>query len=829
MPTYKTLPLVVSAVTATLAAPYLHAQTALEEVVVTAQRKAETLQDAALPIDAAGEAELNRIGVSDASMLSKVSPALTVASAGGSNNIFFVRGVGNFAVNAYTDSALAFNIDGIAIGRPTATTASFLDVNRIEVLKGPQGTLYGRNATAGAINVIPNTPTLGETSGSLSAELGNYGKTGFSGAVNLALDEQWAARLSLAKLDSDGYNDDGTGATDDTALRGQLFGELSDNVSLRIAADYSTSQGDGSAPIYRGNYGFQFGPPSDNPNTIDHYDFNPAPSNVSDGFGGPLTPVAQAYYQSLATVPAFTTPNPTEKPFLDNTFWGVNAELNAALDIGDLVVIAGYREAEADNLFINPGMQAAIIQDDQDQFSLEARLSTSSGPVDWILGGYYFDEEVSGLASYNQQSIQSTQGIDASTSESKAVFARGTFNVSDSFRLVGGLRYTDDEKQFTGRSDTFVNLCIRYLPVFPGGPEIPNCEGAPAIPAGATVADTLALIDAADLPVGAPGIGTGPVPYGQVPLFPGAPATATANLLLINPTEINQTQTAEEITYRLAAEWDVGADSLLYASFETGYRSGGFSLAAGREQYDPEYLDAFTLGSKNRFFEDRLQINAELFHWQYDDQQASHFGVDASGNSTLYTENIGSSTIEGLELDILLAATNSTRLRANVQYLKNTIDDFSFVQPTADPDVHVVTGCDSSFIELNAAGNALWQVDCSGQEGRNSPEWTATFGVDQQFSLADINAVLSLDARYRDDRWVGFDFTPPQRAESVTTLDATLQLDAASGQWSLLAYARNITNEEVQSVTQVLSEMSNLVTSVYEPPRTYGLRFNYFF
>ncbi len=419
-------------------------------------------------------------------------------------------------------------------------------------------------------------------------------------------------------------------------------------------------------------------------------------------------------------------------------------------------------------LFNNPGFQAALNRENHEQTSIEARLTTSTGQVDWSLGAYYFDETVEGLAVFNQHSIAATQTINGSDTESTGLFARGTLNVTDQFRLVGGVRWTDDKKVFDGVSNVFLNLCIRELPVFPGGPEIPNCQGVPVIPVGATVEETLSRIDPADLPFGPPGIGTGPVPFGQIPhpaaMFGGPPR---ANLLFINPVVVDRTINEDEVTWRAAAEYDITPDSLLYTSYETGYRSGGFSLAAGREQFAPEFLDALTIGSKNRFLDNRLQVNAELFFWEYDDQQASHFGVDGNGGTAFFTENIGESSIDGLEIDVLFAATDSLRIRGNVQFLDNSIDRFSYDQLTPDEAVQVVTGCNSALSEVVPNG-AIYHVDCSGQEGRNSPDLSWSLGIDKSFEIGGLAGMLSVDARYRDDRWVGFDFTPPQRAESVT-------------------------------------------------------------
>ena len=559
------------------------------------------------------------------------------------------------------------------------------------------------------------------------------------------------------------------------------------------------------------------------------YNFNPAPDNVSAPHTGAFTPEAIDFFTSLDTTPAFTKMTPLMKPFIDNEYMGVSAELNVDLGFGDLVVIPAYRENTIDLLFNNPGFQAGINQENHQQASLEARLSTTTGPVDWIFGGFYFDEKVDGIAVFNQYTLQSTQQINDSSTESTALFVRAKYNLSDDLRLVGAVRYTDDKKSFDGRADVILSVCIRNLPVYPGGPEIPNCQGSPVIPVGTTVADTLAQINPADLPVGAPGIGTGPVPFGQIPLFPGAPPSLKSNILMINPPVVDKVQANTEFTYRASLEYDVAKGNLLYTSYETGYRSGGFSPTTGREEFAPEYIKAFTVGSKNRFLNNHLQLNAEAFVWKYEDQQASHFGLDGNGNSAFFTENIGQSKIKGAEVDVLYKAADMTTLKANVQLLDNTIEQFSYLQGTADVAVQVVTGCATSVVSVTD-DEPVFNVDCSGQEGRNSPKLTLNLGLEQEYEFeSGYSAVFTLDGRYRDERWVGFDFTPVQRAEAVTTFDTALRVYSPDASWSVMAYIRNLTDEEIKSTTQVFGSGSNLVSSIYEAPRTFGVSFKYDF
>ena len=168
-------------------------------------------------------AELANAGVVTPTSLNASVPSLFVTRGGGATTSFFIRGVGNFTNNGYSDPAVAFNVDQVYYGRPTATTGTFYDLDRIEVLKGPQGTLYGRNATGGAINIIPTKPKLGELSGYASAGYGRFNAVDLEGAVNVPLGQGAALRLSGKYFDTEGFNDDGTSDEVGHAVRAQLL------------------------------------------------------------------------------------------------------------------------------------------------------------------------------------------------------------------------------------------------------------------------------------------------------------------------------------------------------------------------------------------------------------------------------------------------------------------------------------------------------------------------------------------------------------------------------------------------------------------------------
>lgn len=795
------------------------ARAGIEVITVTAQRRAESLQDAAIPINAASGEQLARAGVVDATQLNKIAPALYVPEAGGANVGYFIRGVGNFANNGYTNPAVAFNLDGVYIGRPSSTVASFLDVSRVEILKGPQGTLYGRNATGGAVNVIPNAPRLGVAEGSVSAQYGNYEAFEFSGVLNLPVGDNVAARIAGAYSERDGYYSDGTGAVEDLALRGQLLFEISPDANIRISADYSTQKGTGPGLNIDGVYSFApFTPDA----TVPNWQFIPAPANVRKPHTGLFAPQTLAFIEDNATAaPLYSPVIGYARPSRNDEYWGLNAELNFDLGAADLMIIPAYRRSRLDNQFNGAPFRAAINQDVAEQFSIETRLTGDVGPLEWLLGAYYFDESVEGKNSYNQFATVSFQDF-ATKTESLALFGRGSFSVTDGLRLVGGIRYTDDQRSIDALSIATTGVCL-IEPV--AGP--PSCAQVPNTPVGLTLADSLGQLDPALFPAGSPL--DAPAPYGAFPYGPFG-MTGPQALLIISPTGIDRSAGDEEITWRAAVEYDVTPDNLLYASFESGFRAGGFNLTFGQEEYDPEYIDAYTIGAKNSFLDNRIQLNLELFYWKYEGQQLAALGVDDRGNNSFYTRNVGKSSIKGAEVDFQFLATDTTLVRGGVQYLDATYDSFIYDQvdlsDAGDPPNFLtpVTGCDYT---QNLGPARSFTIDCSGKPALNAPDWTINLGVQQTVELRDFELIASVDGRYRSDRVVGFNYLPTGNSGDDLTIDASLSLVPHVQGVTATLFLRNLTNQAMRSLYQLGA--ANVASVTLEPPRTYGIRVGYEF
>jgi iron complex outermembrane receptor protein len=183
---------------------------ALQEIIVTAQRRSEDVQRAALAIDVVSPQALALAGATRATDIAGLVPALQISDSGNSEQSLYLRSVGKFTANSYSDPAVAFNVDGVAIGRPSSMTDVLYDLQRVEVLKGPQGTLYGRNATGGTINILPNQPKLGATEGEVALTVGDYGEVHPEMAANLALNDSSAARLAFTYTHHGAFQSDGT-------------------------------------------------------------------------------------------------------------------------------------------------------------------------------------------------------------------------------------------------------------------------------------------------------------------------------------------------------------------------------------------------------------------------------------------------------------------------------------------------------------------------------------------------------------------------------------------------------------------------------------------
>ena len=405
----------------------------LQEIIVTAERRIESAQSAPAPIDVVSADKLASSNITNLQEMSRLAPSVQNGSAGGPFALFFIRGVGSFAANSLTDAAIAVNLDDVPLARQYSTGGQFYDLARVEVLKGPQGTLYGRNATGGAINIVPEHPTF-DLDGSVGVTLGNYHHEQTDGMLNLPVTDNSAFRLSFQTIRHDGYLSDGEEDEDSQAARLQYRIDPADGVSVVVSGDYFHQGGEGGGnALLDGGY------------------------TASDRIGL-ADPRAQAYYASLGLVPV--TP---QQLFIDGNYGGGKAEVTWHSDLGDLVIIPAYRGANYDSAAISGPLLLDTEHDHQDSFEARYSFHEMYG-LRLILGGFYLDDSVRARFNVDNLAVNTTLPSSGNIqnfvqdTQSSAGFADATYAITDALRLIGGVRYTNERKSLDGTLTTYATF-----------------------------------------------------------------------------------------------------------------------------------------------------------------------------------------------------------------------------------------------------------------------------------------------------------------------------------------------------------------------------------
>jgi iron complex outermembrane receptor protein len=715
------------------------------EIIVTAERREESLQDSSLALQVLTADELERSNLTQITDLNTLVPGLQIGTGGNSPQIY-IRGVGDFAASALSNPAVAVNVDGVYVARPQAMNSQFYDLARVEVLKGPQGTLYGRNASGGAINLITNRPSLNGAEGYIGLTYGNYDNKQLEAAVNLPLGQMVAARLAVTAVDRDGYLSDGTDDDERVAGRLRVLWEPSATVSLMLNADYAKE--DGSGPGYV---------------------MLPTPAGV-DEWTSASSPEANAVLAAQPPI-GFLLPPVADDSYRDNEFWNLSAELNADLGFATLTVLPAYRHARLSERNYPAGLRYTIPESVSKQVSVEARLGNSSGALDWVVGGYFFDERQDTEQQVYQGMFQDSIVFAFPKIRSYAAFGQATFSVTDAFRLIGGLRYTFERTKLTG--ELYTNV-----PAIPVPPE--------------------------DLPVLL-------IEFGGRESFDALNWRAGAEFDL----------TPDSMLFATAS-----------TGFKAG---GFNQTVAPDDTYEPEKITAFEAGMRNSLLDGRLILNLEAFYWELNDGQIAHVKFDPLGNINLVTDNAGKAEIMGANIELQAAITDNDTLRFFAEYNDAEYTDFSFETaysifgtPLFNP---LSTGCEvSDPFPGSTFGTEAATIDCSGFQMPRAPKWSGAATYAHTFDLGE-NGTVVLDGtmQFASSRWLGFDYVEPERVGGYATFDANLTYRAPDDRWSVAAFMRNIGEEAVYTGAGVHAFAPPLTYATIAPPRTYGVRLRYNF
>jgi iron complex outermembrane receptor protein len=765
----------------------------LDEIVITAERRSESIEKSSLAVEVFSGQALQESGISNARDLTKLAPGVIIGQGGPAAQIY-IRGVGDFTSTPITNPAVAVNIDGIYVARSQSIDGNFFDIDRVEILKGPQGTLYGRNASGGAINIITNKPQLNDFSVNENLEVGNYNEVNASAAANLPIGDTFAVRFAVQDVHRNGYATQGLDDDKHQSARIHALWQPNDAVSLLVSADYTHVGGLGPAYVFKGvdsTVGADLTalgvalPSNPRSNGTD-----PAYGQLIYGIGAALhlcipsgalaTATTAAGHAPILDAPRGLCPAgesslispPGNSIFgdqagVDNRFWNVSAELNWKMDFATLTIIPAFRHVE-DEYVTYPLVtynDSFGQPETSDSTSIEARLGNATDLVKWTTGLYYFDENQSAETASNAGVVigQSINEYSLST-KAPAAFGQVTYSVADRLRLIAGIRFTADHKTINGQNLT-------------GYPGLPFVIGQPCY------AETTPCV---------------------------------------RDTFIGD-KTFRNTTFKTGVEYDVTPKSLLYFTVATGNKSGGFNPASlpgtanVASSFAPEKLTAYELGSRSRFLDDGLELNFESFYWVYKNSQQFYSTLNASGNTVNELANAGSAIVYGLDVDLAYKPSLSDTIRLAVEGLHSRFDQFSYTSAGAIPDV--TTGC------AVTAGKPFPTINCAGEPLPRAPDYSGTASYTHSFNLpgkARIDATL--DSQYSASRYLTVDYTSASDAQSYVILDASLSY-YDSDRFMIGGFVRNLTNQlDYTGAYTIPSLFRSLTLANLAAPRTYGLR-----
>ncbi len=824
----------VAVATASLvAADVALSQSMLEEVVVTARKRVENLQEVPMAVAAFSAGQLADYQVEDITDLQRMTPNITINETSGltaGSLQVYIRGIGS---EPGFDAGVGIYVDDVYLTSDAGSLVSVYDIESIEVLKGPQGHLYGRNTIGGAIKYISKAPTE-EFEGSAEFKAGNDGLMQFKGSVSGSLiGDTLLGGLGVMYRESDGYQesiDDGSdwGVDDITGLRGTLVWNATDNVSVKLVGDLMENDSKPLIPVRQalnpdGN-SVAFSLP------LSGYDPGFAEfgiDNVTDLLYGEgaalLEPLDQRIYKDLPGEDEDTiSTNVTDrfkKSYVDTESlaatidWDIN-------DQWSLKSISAYRKVENQRSF---DFDASIdftldssAKVDYTSYSQEFQFHYSGDDIKAVAGLYYLDnlQEQPGSGSgintapagpwvYFAQNHNDLIRREDSEVISQSVYFNVDWDFSENWQLSLGGRYTEDEKSLDLVKDTvddFVPFAFTDFGVI----GIPGLVVPLAIDPDYAIAnpDRFAAVGGL-FHLNVPG-----VPGGVLPMDPNGDGT----FLVEGVETFKDEKTFREFTPSVKLAHFLNEDTMVYAGYSTGFKSGGFNNNEDGSTYDPETVDAYVLGIKTTMLDSTLRLNAEVFFNDYADKQLGAVQVADDGAIIFINDNVGEAEGQGFEAEISwLPPIEGLSFDLNIGYLDSEIKKFKSVDAETGEEIDIA---DDHVLPYQ-------------------PEWTGLVRANYSFGLGDGNLFLSADVNYRDEMYVDgapvdetSDFETQALSGSLTTYNAVAIYTTADEKWRFALEGKNLSDER---------EMANAFTVVdwmsagYNRGRTYAFSVGYNF
>ncbi len=792
-------------------------------IIVTATRRAEDVQDIPIAVTAVSPVQLERQGVVNVQEITSVSPSFSTSSAQTASGsvVLRIRGVGTTSNNIGFESAVGIFVDGAYQSRPGVALSEFVDVERVEILRGPQGTLFGRNTSAGALNITNVRPDLNEFGGFANATYGNRDLMSIQGAVNVpVVQDTLALRVTGAYRQRDGYitvvdaNGSEIGESngqDQYLVRGQLGWETEGGIRGRLIADHSKSTAGVGAAIE------VLQSPIETAGV-----FNLVGLGPRGGMAGPI--VATNRFDQTTAEAAIDARIATANfaPITEVDQWGVTGELEFPLgDNADIIYVGSYREFDAFERYDSDFSGIDVFNVDANNTAIETMThelrvqgDAFDGRLSWLVGAYYSKEDISQSVSFSlgqdydaligalfgnaagPAPLQLFSGgvspagttntnLYAQNSDSWSIFTHNTLDITDSLSVTLGLRYSDESK--TGSFAQGNN----------------NNQICSAILAGTGVGANPALL-ANPLLSGL--FGTGCFAF-------TAPADLPEAALLPLPRTFSSEFNDSELIYTGKVSYAFDAPVNVYASFTHGYKSGGFNLdstaaAGGADpRFASEEVDAYEIGLKARLIDDAVTLNLAGFREEF-----SNFQVLEFTGAQFTTFNVPKAITSGVEIETVIRPSDGLTFNGGVTYTDARYPDDCAGTQTAQ---NVLALC----------GNSL----------TNAPTIVAIAGATYEQDLGNyLDFFVNGQVRFEDDRRTSTQAVDPSNLaarvlvpfdiqDSNTKINLRAGIGAQDDSWAIEFFGNNITNQVTRGVTFNTVLRSGSRSAFPQEPRSYGV------
>jgi iron complex outermembrane receptor protein len=743
------------------------------EITVTARYRQESAQKVPIAITALPGEQLDRQGAFNLKQVVQQLPSLNIQGISGRNQTITIRGIGTNAggTNDGLEQGVGLYVDGVYRPRTGSVITDLIDIESIQLLRGPQGTLFGKNVVAGAIDIRTREPSFEpEARAELSYGNNNY----FRGYVSLdsKINDDIAFRFSYLRTQRDGliyntkYRQDWDGL-DNHSARIDLLYKPTNNFKLRLTGDYS---------IQKGNVGFQ---------SVAQI----LPTVLANG-----TEV-RGFYRRSADIGY--TPLPID-PFARRTdidssqydkmpSWGVQARADWTLDGGTtLTSITAYRNwkwipnYDGDQFGANIVTQS-IVKTDQQQFSQELRAaSPGNQTIDYTGGLYFFWQKADDLqvTAYGRDAAgwlttPNTTSATAAASAlpsaaldglvgyahvvpvtySYAAYGQATWNISPVFRLTGGLRFTYEHK--TGLYDAYAGGTVAPIASFP-----------------TALQAAIAARRAALAPVGS----------------------------------YDASRDTKNLSGTIIAAYDLSSAVHSYASYSRGYKSPGINLVAPSNGLNifvrPEQVDSYEAGLKSRLLGGKAEVNLALF-WTDDNNYQASFVNTAVTPVVGYITNVGKLRSRGVEIDARANPFDGLTLTFAGAYT-----DARYVRYRSAPAPYL-----TSYLGV---------VDLSGRTASGSPKWSLTSGAEYKRNVGQVEVYAGGDASYRSGFYAAVNLDPFSRVAGYALLGLHAGVRQPDGRWDVSVWVRNLTDKNYYNTKAVVSTYGTVMAALGDP-RTFGL------